>query len=235
MDFLISSIYPKLPEMMLRLVIACFCGGVIGFERSMRFKEAGIRTHVIACCAAALFMLISKYGFADISIGEAGTRGADAARVAAGVVSGISFLCAGVIIRVGGNVHGLTTAVGLWLTAAVGLSVGAGMYGLGAFATVLIVGFQSFLHHITFGHDSFHYVNVKIVVGPEFDFEHLKQLVTEGTGGVIEDVAAEHRSDQSVFEFVLRTRVEVGADEWKQIMDKDPSIESISHKSVAKS
>lgn len=235
MNGLISSVYPQLPEMLLRLVVACACGGVIGFERSLRFKEAGIRTHVIACCAAALFMLVSKYGFSDISVGEAGSRGADAARVAAGVVSGISFLCAGVIIRVGGSVHGLTTAVGLWLTAAVGLSVGAGMYGLGVFATLLILGFQSFLHHITFGHDSFLYSNVKILVGPEFDFEHLKQLVTEATGGVIEDVAAEHRADQSVFEFVLRTRKEVGADDWKRIMEQDPSITSVSHKSVAKS
>lgn len=235
MSVLTSTVYPQLPEMMLRLVIACICGGVIGFERSLRFKEAGIRTHVIACSAAALFMLISKYGFSDLIAGEMGSRGSDSARVAAGVVSGISFLCAGAIIRVGGSVHGLTTAVGLWLTAAVGLSIGAGMYGLGVFATLLILGFQYFLHHITFGQDSFLYTNVKIVVGPDFDFEHLKKLVTDTTGGVIEDVAAEHCSDQSVFEFVLRTRKEVGADEWKKIMEQDPSITQVSHKSVAKS
>ncbi len=235
MGFLTATEYPELLEMLLRLVIACACGGVIGYERSLRFKEAGIRTHVIACCAAALFMLISKYGFADISIGDLGSRGVDSARVSAGVVSGISFLCAGVIIRVGGSVHGLTTAVGLWLTAAVGLSIGAGMYGLGIFATALIVGFQSFLHHITFGQDSFLYTNVKIVVSSEFDFEKLKALVTEGTGGIIEDVAAEHTAEESVFEFVLRTRKAVGDDEWKRIMQEDPSIRSISHKSVAKS
>ena len=235
MDFLTSTAYPQLMGMMLRLLVACVCGGIIGFERSLRFKEAGIRTHVIACCAAALFMLISKYGFSDLVVGEMGTRGADSARVAAGVVSGISFLCAGAIIRVGGSVHGLTTAVGLWLTAAVGLSIGAGMYGLGIFATLLILGFQYFLHHITFGQDSFLYTNVKIEVGPGFDFEHLKQLVMETTGGVIEDVAAEHRSEGSSFEFVLRTRKDVGVDDWKRIMERYPAITLIAHKSVAKS
>ncbi|MBR5359484.1 MAG: MgtC/SapB family protein, partial [Lachnospiraceae bacterium] len=83
-----------------RIIVSALAGGVIGYERSHRFKEAGIRTHVIVCCTTALVMIISKYGFVDL-IGPDGsefngTRGADAARVAAQAVSGISFLCAGV-------------------------------------------------------------------------------------------------------------------------------------------
>lgn len=86
-----------------RIILACICGACIGFERSRRFKEAGIRTHIIVCCAAALLMIVSKYGFADLtgSLGDVfnGTRGADPARVAAQVVSGVSFLGAGVILK----------------------------------------------------------------------------------------------------------------------------------------
>ena len=91
-------------EFCLRLIFAFLVGGLVGFERSQHFKEAGVRTHVIVCCTSALIMLISKYGFADMgssAVMEAfGTKGADSARVAAQAVSGISFLCAGAISEV---------------------------------------------------------------------------------------------------------------------------------------
>ena len=110
-----------------RILLACFCGACIGFERSKRFKEAGIRTHVIVCCASALIMIVSKYGFADLTDADGlvfnGTRGADPARVAAKVVSGISFLGAGVIFKNGSTVKGLTTAAGIWATAGIGLAL----------------------------------------------------------------------------------------------------------------
>jgi putative Mg2+ transporter-C (MgtC) family protein len=116
----------------IRLFVAFIVGALIGIERSHRLKEAGIRTHIIVCCTAALIMLISKYGFADLTWGEGaarfGARDADSARVAAQVVSGISFLCAGVIFKVGSSIKGLTTAAGIWLTSGMGLAIGAGMY-----------------------------------------------------------------------------------------------------------
>ena len=112
-----------------RLLIAFFIGGSIGLERSNHFKEAGIRTHILVCVTSALIMIISKYGFADLGTAEImtqfGTKGADTARVAAQAVSGISFLCAGVIIKVGTNIKGLTTAAGIWMTAGVGLAIGS--------------------------------------------------------------------------------------------------------------
>ena len=104
----------------LRLVLAFIIGGVIGLERSNRFKEAGIRTHIMVCVASALI------------------KGADAARVAAQAVSGISFLCAGVIIKVGSNIKGLTTAAGIWMTAGIGLAIGAGMYVVVGCTAVLL-------------------------------------------------------------------------------------------------
>ena len=113
-------------DLCLRLVISCLCGAAIGIERSRRFKEAGIRTHIIVCCASALMMVVSKYGFVDLvqnGMDYAGTKGADPARIAAQVVSGISFLCAGVIFKNAGTIKGLTTAAGVWITAGIAINV----------------------------------------------------------------------------------------------------------------
>lgn len=142
-------------DFILRLVIACLCGAGIGYERSKRLKEAGIRTHVIVCCAAALTMIISKYGFVDLTDAAGnlynGTRGADAARIAAQTVSGVSFLGAGVIFKHGSTVMGLTTAAGIWATAGIGLAIGSGMYTIGILATVIIASAQFIMHKFTFG------------------------------------------------------------------------------------
>ena len=145
-------------DFILRITVACLCGAFIGFERSKRYKEAGIRTHIIVCFAAALMMIVSKYGFADLTTPEGtifnGTRGADPARIAAQVVSGISFLGAGVIFKHGGSIRGLTTAAGLWGTAGIGLAIGAGFYGLGIFSTVLMLALQILMHRFMVRADS---------------------------------------------------------------------------------
>lgn len=145
-------------DFFLRILTACFCGACIGFERSKRYKEAGIRTHIIVCFAAALLMVVSKYGFADLTTPQGmdfhGTRGADPARIAAQVVSGISFLGAGVIFKLGSSIRGLTTAAGLWATAGIGLALGAGLYAVGLFATALVALLQILTHRFLVGKDS---------------------------------------------------------------------------------
>ena len=137
-------------DFFIRILVAALCGAGIGFERSKRYKEAGIRTHIIVCCAASLMMIVSKYGFADLTDAAGavynGTRDADPARIAAQVVSGISFLGAGVIFKHGGSIRGLTTAAGLWGTAGIGLAIGAGFYGLGIFSTALMLALQILMH-----------------------------------------------------------------------------------------
>lgn len=127
-------------------------------------------------------MIISKYGFADLTAADGavynGTRGADPARVAAQAVSGISFLGAGVIFKNGNTVKGLTTAAGIWATAAIGLAVGAGMYWVGLFVTLLIAVFQISMHRFTVGADSFCTSRVQFTVsnGEEFAAELQTQL-----------------------------------------------------------
>ena len=117
--------------LILRLFCAGLFGGIIGLEREIRAKEAGLRTHFIVALGSALFMIISQYAFDG--------QQHDAARVAAQVVSGIGFIGAGVIIFQKNAVRGVTTAAGLWVAAAIGLATGAGMYAVAIAATLLTV------------------------------------------------------------------------------------------------
>lgn len=127
----------------LRIMLAGVCGFAIGLERYMSQKSAGVRTHTVVCCASALFMLVSIYGFADVD-GLIGVREADPSRIAAQVVTGISFLGAGMIFRDKERdaIKGLTTAAGIWSTAAIGLAIGAGMYFISVFVTVFLIVFM---------------------------------------------------------------------------------------------
>ena len=105
-------------DLILRLVVASCFGALIGLDREYRAKEAGLRTHFLVCLGSALFMIVSQHGFSDV-LGTAGV-GLDPSRIAAQVVSGIGFLGAGTIIIQKQFVRGLTTAAGLWATAAIG-------------------------------------------------------------------------------------------------------------------
>ena len=118
-------------DLILRLFLAGVLGGLIGFERELRAKEAGLRTHFVVALGSALFMIISQYGFVG--------HQHDAARVAAQVVSGIGFIGAGVIIFQKNAVRGVTTAAGLWVAAAIGLACGARMYPVSVAATLMTI------------------------------------------------------------------------------------------------
>ena len=127
MDYTINDL-----DIIIRLCLGFIAGGIIGFERSSRRQVAGLRTHILISLGATSLMLLSiwlpqQYGLA---------RG-DPGRIAAQVVSGMGFLGAGAIIRLGNNVRGLTTAASLWLVAAIGLIIGAGMY-LAALAIIIL-------------------------------------------------------------------------------------------------
>jgi putative Mg2+ transporter-C (MgtC) family protein len=126
-------------ESLLRLALAAVLGGLIGVERELREREAGLRTHLLVALGSALFTIVGAYGFHDfLDSGEAVVR-ADPTRVAAQIVTGIGFLGAGAIIRQGFSVRGLTTAATLWVVAAVGLAAGAGYYSAAVITTALVL------------------------------------------------------------------------------------------------
>lgn len=136
-------------DFVLRLVCAAMAGFIIGFERKSRSKEAGVRTHTLVAIGAALMMVLSKYAFTDLSVGGVfaeGVHGADPARIAAQVVSGVGFLGAGIIMYRRDSLRGLTTAAGIWATAGLGMAFGAGMYVIGTVATVIMLTIQVVLH-----------------------------------------------------------------------------------------
>ena len=124
-------------ELLLRILCAAMLGGLIGMEREYRAKEAGFRTHFLVGLGAAIFMILSKYGYDDVL--KADLVRLDPSRIAAQVVSGIGFIGAGCIIFQRHAVRGLTTAAGLWVTSAIGMACGTGMYVLAATATVMVV------------------------------------------------------------------------------------------------
>jgi putative Mg2+ transporter-C (MgtC) family protein len=124
-------------EALLRLSIACALGAAIGFEREIRDREAGIRTHLLVSLGSALFTIVSAYGFHEFLASGDNIVRTDPTRIAAQIVTGIGFLGAGAIIREGLSIRGLTTAATLWVVAAIGMACGAGLYSIAIMTTFI--------------------------------------------------------------------------------------------------
>ncbi len=165
----------------LRIFVAGLLGGLIGFEREFRAKEAGVRTHFIVALGSALFMVISQYAFAGRF---------DAARVAAQVVSGIGFIGAGVIIFQKNVIRGITTAAGLWVAAAIGLGCGAEMYSVAIAATIMTILVLETMHFITRNHGD---KEISVTLSPVTNDELLEVMKTLKAAGA--DVTAFTLSD----------------------------------------
>ena len=128
MDGIFQFTVGEVVEMAIRLLLATIFGAAVGYEREHAEKPAGVRTLTLVSVGAAIFTVASVFAF-----------DADPARLAAGIVTGIGFIGAGAIFREGVTVRGLTTAASIWVTAAIGIAVGTGMYILAAVATVLVL------------------------------------------------------------------------------------------------
>jgi putative Mg2+ transporter-C (MgtC) family protein len=129
-------------EGIFRMAIAGVCGGIVGLERELRGRQAGFRTNMLVCMGSALVMVVST-GFAQHDWKSSMPPGfnvqIDPARIAYGVMTGVGFLGAGTILQTKAHVRGLTTAAGIWCVAAIGLSIGFGMYLTGVLASILVV------------------------------------------------------------------------------------------------
>lgn len=162
-----------------RIILAGLCGLVIGMERKNRAKEAGVRTHFVVACGAALMMVVSKYAFFDV-IGE-GMYGnvevrLDPSRIASTIASGIGFLGAGMIFVQKNTITGLTTAAGIWATSGVGMAIGAGMYLIGVAATIVILIAQ-FVLHLNFRKNK--NANVKILSIRDVAEQNFQRMISE--------------------------------------------------------
>jgi putative Mg2+ transporter-C (MgtC) family protein len=131
---------PTEPELVLRLAIAMVVGGAIGLEREVTGQMAGLRTHMSVALGAALFAIVSAYGFTEFVQSRAASNyQVDVTRVASNVVTGVGFLGGGAIIKLGASVRGLTTAASLWVTAAIGLAIGLGSYLTGTVSALALI------------------------------------------------------------------------------------------------
>ena len=220
------TLYDNL-EFLFRILLSAALGAAIGLERTKRQKEAGVRTHCIIACASAVFMILSKYAFIDTAA-LAGSRGADTARIAAQVVSGISFLGAGVIFKNGNSIRGLTTAAGMWGTAAIGMAVGAGMYWLGLFEAAVLVAIQIILHRFPVGADAL--TTQELLVELE-DTDELRtrfdDLLKEHRGQVTESSLT--RQDGCLrMEITVRLEPPITHDEALAFMRENPGVKRMS-------
>ena len=131
-------------QIILRLVLSVFLSGLIGLERQIHRRTAGLRTHILVCLGSCLIMLTSLYVF-DIYKDKVPL---DPGRIAAGVITGIGFLGAGAIIREREGIKGLTTAASLWVVAGIGLAVGCGFYNAAIFTALLALIVLFFLRYV---------------------------------------------------------------------------------------
>ena len=220
-------------EFFLRVLMACGCGAAIGYERSKRLKEAGIRTHIIVCCAAALTMIVSKYGFADLVGADGaplyGTKGTDPARLAAQVIGGVSFLGAGIIFRNGNSIKGLTTAAGIWATAGIGLAIGAGMYIMGVFSTLVVAVIQILMHKFTIGVDSMVVGRMHCVVSHSAEFRKALNEYIEEHGMQILEVKIDFLEDGSAaYNLTLRMRHDVTVNDLSEFLESVGDVRDVS-------
>ena len=214
-------------EFFIRILLSAVLGALVGLERTKRQKEAGIRTHCIIACAAAVFMILSKYAFVDPA-DVLGTRGADGARIAAQVVSGISFLGAGVIFKNGHSSRGLTTAAGIWATSAIGMAIGAGMYWLGLITTVIMMVAQVVLHRFPVAGDAA--VTQELAVSMA-DTPELHQALTRllnDHGGCVTDSALSRDDVHIAMELTVRLAEPITYEEALRFMQEHPGVERLS-------
>ena len=200
--------------MMPGLLLSVLLGFAIGFERKLRFKEAGIRTHTIVCVGSALMTFIST----NIGNGDPG-------RIAAQIVTGVGFLGAGMIVYKQHEVKGLTTAAGIWTSAGVGMACGAGLFYLAIGATALLIVVQCIFHMNLKVFHSKRYYSVKIEFVHTGD-ENLKIKENFGTDR-FNHLVLKRGEDRVVYSATLNTDKEFSSTRLNQIISENPFICSI--------
>lgn len=208
---------------LLRMVTAVLCGALIGLERSRRQKEAGIRTHIMVTLGATLIVIVSKYGFLDVA--DLPGVSVDASRIASNIITGISFLGAGVIFLKNGAVNGLTTAAGIWSTAGVGCAIGSGMYIIGIAATAMIIIIQTLLHLFIPSSENMPMLQVSLkIIHTENAIDKLKTKFLKSNIVIQQLNIAKNTDDTIDVDIIVRTPKNVTIDGIINIMENDGNV-----------
>ena len=215
LEKILAIVVPE-ARLLLDLLLSVVLGFLIGLERKIRSKEAGIRTHTIVCFGSALMMVVSKFAFGE---------NADTARVAAQIVSGIGFLGAGIIVYKRHEVRGLTTAAGVWATAGVGMACGGHLYVLALGATAILIAAQCIFHINWRGFRAKRYYSVKIEF-VQIEGENLKIKEIFGTDR-FNHLVISRTDDKVIYSATLNTDKEFSSSKLNQIITENEFILSI--------
>ena len=225
MEAIFNSIWAQ-RELFVRLLFACLCGGIIGLERSIRRKDAGVKTHIILALGAALFMIVSQYGFADLNLSP--DYSADASRIASNIVTGVSFLCAGVIFVRGASVKGLTTATGIWTCAGIGMAAGAGMYAITALATALILIIHLLLANVSARIETHYTLEVELKIPSKVTVDDVIKGLSEMTQSPVNSIKLSKSGEENIYRVHFNIRHTVNENELIQKVSSNEYVTSVS-------
>ncbi|MDD5306888.1 MAG: MgtC/SapB family protein [Deltaproteobacteria bacterium] len=220
-------------EALFKIFLAVALGGVIGLERQLHGRAAGLRTHMLVCLASALLIVASQTeAFSGLMARPGVNLNVDPGRIAAGIITGIGFLGAGAILRIHDNfVRGLTTAACIWLAAALGIAVGFGAYMLAGAATALALVTLTFLDKIEHHFDSPAYRTMVVVTrgADTRDSDRLCREILEKRGVKVQsqDLRLLPLDDTADLTFLLRASLKVDAGELVSAVAAIPGVTEV--------
>lgn len=214
-------------DIFLRLLASILAGSLVGFERKKKAKEAGIRTHCMVALGSAIFAIVSKYGFFDVTNFD--SISLDASRIAANIVTGVCFLGAGTIFIKNKSISGLTTAAGIWVVSAIGLAFGSGLFCLGIISTLVVFAIQYVLHKPIIAIEGSSIREITCVIDTWEDFDKLEKAVKEiDKKSYFSSI--EKRTEGTVLcKFVIRVEHATVLDNIYTFMQENPYVRSISN------
>lgn len=217
-------------ELIERIAVGAACGGLIGFERDLHGRHVGLRTHLIVAMTSALFMVLSAHFVFYQGYGAEQLVEVDASRIAASVVSGIGFLAGGAILRTGLSIQGMTTAAGLWLVTAIGMSAGAGMYIETGFVTLMGLLALTVLRRFEDKDDTIIRRKISLTLDngePDLLSRILRKIQdVEGSVGEI-DYERNLIEGRTTAGFEIQIPMEFGLEKMTQFLESQPGVRSI--------
>jgi putative Mg2+ transporter-C (MgtC) family protein len=211
-------------EIVIRLLIGAIFGGVIGFERHAHGRAAGFRTHLLVCVASVLVMIVSEY-YHYLSLWDPSYVRVDPGRIAAGAITGVGFIGAGVIVKMGFNVQGLTTAACVWIVSVIGLAIGSGLYLAGTVGFVITYVALWMLRSVEDRMTALSYKFITIVTSGDAD-EKLIAAAVQKSGAAITNMDYEKDVENKKMTFDLTVAFE-DTDSPKKILGEVSSLPSV--------
>jgi putative Mg2+ transporter-C (MgtC) family protein len=216
-------------ELLLRMAVGTLLSGIIGFERDLHGRPAGLRTHMIVGLASSVFMVVSTHFIYFQHYAKEDLVAADPSRIAASVVTGIGFLAGGAILRTGLSVQGLTTAAGLWLVAAIGLCAGGGMYVESVACTAIGIGALTVLRRFEDKDDRFVRRKISLSFGETAPPVSTVLGELEALGAQVSHTEYEKHVEEkrTAVSFHVRYRVSVGNEKVLEKLESQPGVRRV--------